>query len=181
MVLMPDNVMDFSAFQPADNAWNTGMDFGFNNAQVFSVTEVPEGPAVDTPNFSLLSGKSSDIVESSFTSENAKDDAPIIERMPATSEKCEVVIPEHFTDEEDFDESDPTFALYADRPTSKVVSAEEEYQIFGEIELEKAVARIDLFVYDGTDVSAVTMARFERICSSLDAAGARIESVTGHL
>ena len=101
--------------------------------------------------------------------------------MPLSSEKCGVIILEHFSDEEDFDESDPVFALYADQPASKAVSIEEEYQVFGEIELEKAVARIDLYVYDGIDVSAVAMARFERICSSLDTAGARIESITGHL
>ncbi|MCJ1359716.1 MAG: hypothetical protein MMC33_009718 [Icmadophila ericetorum] len=181
MVLMPDTVMDFSTFQPTDNAWNIGMDFGFNNAQVFSVTEVPGGPAVDTPDFSLLSGKSPDAAEITFSSEDTKDDAPVIERMPLSSEKCGVIILEHFSDEEDFDESDPVFALYADQPASKAVSIEEEYQVFGEIELEKAVARIDLYVYDGIDVSAVAMARFERICSSLDTAGARIESITGHL
>ena len=185
MALMPETNMDFSSLAPANN-WGVGMDYGFN-AQVFSVTEIPEGPAVD-----LLSGKSQDPV-TRFLSE-AKDEAPSVEPMPSIAkaeEKAVRVVEECATVDEDveFDESDPAFALFADTPTtvSAPVTPESRYEIFGSIGLEKAVARFDIVIDDGSNskndqaVDATAMTKFLTICSSLDALTDRLGRITSHL
>ena len=189
MTMIPENTMDFSAFDSTNNAWATNMDFGFNNAAVFSVTELPQGPAIDTIDTGILSGKSSNSV-GFYSNEEAKDDAPAIERMPSDDEKSSTkpeAVESSCADDTDFDESDPAFALFADYPPTvvKETATENQYQIFGEVEMEKAVARLDLIVDDEGNndglVSSATMARFERICSSLEAISERISAVTLHL
>jgi ribonuclease Z len=180
MTFMPETTLDLSGLEPV-NAWGPGMDFGFN-AQVFSVTGLPQGPTIDA---GILSGKTSNFLPT-FASDEVKDGAPAIERMPEPE-----VVPEAVPAAEavEFDASDPVYALYVDTPTAApqpAAATEPEFRIFGGVRLEKAFARLDLVVddenvdEDGT-VSAATMARFEAICSSLDAASARIEAVTRHL
>jgi ribonuclease Z len=184
MTFMPETTLDFSAFEPV-NAWGPGMDFGFN-AQVFSVTELPQGPTIDA---GILSGKTSNFLPT-YASDEAKDGAPAIERMPEPAVVSAVPVADvPVVEEAEFDESDPAFALYMDTPTAAPkpnTPTEPEFQIFGGVQLEKAFARLDLVVDDENvdeddTVSAATMARFEAICSSLDAASARIEAVTRHL
>ena len=185
MTMIPEDTMDFSVFDSTSNAWASNMDFGFTNAAVFSVMELPQGPAVDSIDTGILSGKSSNSV-GFYSGEDAKDDAPVLEHMPVIEEKHST--PQNSgesTADAEFDDSDPAFALFADSPSTIKNPPQDEYQIFGEIELEKAVARLDLVVNDGSDedgvVSSRTMARFESICASLDAASERISAVTLHL
>lgn len=193
MTLVPDNSMDFSVFDPANNAWGGNVDFGFNNAQVFSVTELPEGPPMDSINIGILSGKSSNIV-GPYSSDEAKDDAPIIERMPASPPKRDTTIASDVICEDiELDASNPAFALFVDYPasalksyTSESVSVEPEYRVFGGIDPEKAFARLDLVVHDEDPdnegvVSSAVMARFERLCSETEAALLRVAVLTAHL
>lgn len=174
--------MDFSVFDPAGSTWG-GMDFGFNNAQVFSVTELPVGPAIDV---GLLSGKSSNTV-GSYPSEDGKVDAPVIERMPQRQDIIESIdVPAIPCDDVDFDETDPAFALFVDGPAvGTPVPTEIHDRIFGSIEPEKAFARYDLAVDDGCDVegivSSAVMARFERACLDMEAASRRVAAATAHL
>ena len=178
---IPENSMDFSVLNSTSNTWDSNMDFGFNNAQVFSVVELPQGPAVDSIDIGLLSGKSSNSV-GIFSSEESKNDAPIIERMPASDAKVSTKqYSQESNDSVDFDESDPAFALFADSPAP--VQLDHEYRVFGEIEVEKALACIELVVDSASEdhVSAATMDRFERLCSSMDEAFDRVSSVTSHL
>ena len=104
----------------------------------------------------------------SYPAEESKDDAPAIERMPAT-EKVEAVSDVASScDEVELDESDPAFALFADSPPS-TPSVKLEDELFGGIELEKAFSRLELVVEDEAsdqfEISTVTMDRFERLCS----------------
>jgi len=194
MTLVPDTSVDFSVFDPTSNAWGGNMDLGFNNAQVFSVTELPEGPSMDSINTGILSGKSSNIV-GPYSSDEAKDDTPIIERMPSSSPKSDRMIASDVICEEDIelDASNPAFALFVDSPASapksqasESVSVEPEYRVFGGIDPEKAFARLDLVVHnedqdnDGI-VSSAVMARFERLCSETEAASSRVAILTAHL
>ena len=181
MAFIPENSMDFSLLNSTHNTWGGNMDFGFNNAQVFSVVELPQGPAVDSIDIGLLSGKSSNSA-GIFSSKYCKNDAPVIERMPASDTKAtRKQYSQESNDSFDFDESDPSFALFADSPAS--VQLDNEYRVFGEIEVEKALACFELVVDSDSEdhVSTATMDRFERLCSSMDEAFDRVSSITSHL
>lgn len=190
MAMVPETFMDFSSFEPQNNVWTANMDLGFNNAQVFTVVDLPMGPAVDQIDSGLLSGKSSNFFGAYSSSHDTKDQAPSIERMPLVPslQDDKVVAPQEPvqpTEDVDIDESDPSFALFADCATvSKSSTPEPHTQLFGLIQPEKVFARLDLIVEDATDdghISAAAMGRFERICSSIECASQRIEAVTSHL
>jgi len=193
MTLVPDTSMDFSVFDPTSNAWGGNMDFGFNNAQVFSLTELPEGPPMESINTGILSGKSSNIV-GSYSSDEPKDDTPVIESMPSTSPKPDTMIALGAVSEDiELDASNPAFALFVDYPasasktrSSEILAVEPEYQVFGGIDPEKAFARLDLVVDDACQdddgvVCSAVMARFERLCSETEAASSRVAILTAHL
>lgn len=182
--------MDFSNFEPQNNVWTANMDLGFNNAQVFTVVDLPLGPAVDQIDSGLLSGKTSNFSGNYSSNHDAKDQAPSIERMPPVPslQEDKVVAPQEPVqpiEDVDLDESDPSFALFADCATvSKSSTPEPREQLFGLIQPEKVFARLDLIVEDATNdghVSAAAMGCFERMCSSIEGAFQRTEAVTSHL
>lgn len=182
--------MDFSTFESQGNAWTGNMDLRFTNAQVFTVIDLPLGPAVDQIDGGLLSGKTSNLFGNYSSSDDVKDQAPVIERMPLvpSAQEDKVVGPQELVlpaDNVDYDESDPSFALFADcGPVSKPSTLEAHEQIFGNIQPEKVFARLDLVIEEATDdghVSAAAMGRFERICSSIEGVFQRIGAVTSHL
>ena len=165
--------MDFAAADSINNNWNVGVDFGFN-PQVFSVTELPQGPAVDSIDVGVLSGKSERCEMPEIFSEK-KESVPAIETPPsAIKEEPEFVE----RDDVELDESDPAFALFADALTISKPS-EPIYQIFGPIDFEKAVEHFEIVVddtpsnHDGV-VSASTMARFERLCTDLESTSEKL-------
>ncbi|MCJ1417859.1 hypothetical protein MMC32_004204 [Xylographa parallela] len=191
MALVPDTQMDYSVFDnTTTNAWAASLDMPFNT-QVFSVSELPQGPAVDSIDLGLLSGKSCDSAES-FSSSETKEKVVKFERMPAKLEERQ---PEETSEvtftEVELDASNPAFALFVDYPItatstlSEPKSLEPEYQVFGGIELEKAFARLDLVVEDDDreedgEVSSAVMARFEMICSDMEEAFRRVAAITSH-
>ncbi|KAA6406598.1 MAG: hypothetical protein FRX48_09653 [Lasallia pustulata] len=190
MAMVPETLMDYSTFESPGNAWTGNIDLGFTNAQVFTVVDLPSGPAVDQIDSGFLSGKSSNLFGSYSSSDDIKDQAPVIERMPSipSLQEAKVVMPQepvHPVDDVDIDESDPCFALFADCATvSKPSTPEAHGQLFGNIESEKVFARLDLVVEEASDdghISAAAMGRFERICSSIDSVFQRIGAVTSHL
>ena len=150
----------------------------FNNTQVFAVTEVPQGPAIDTE---ILSGKSSNFVPSCSSSEDSKDQVPVVERAPAVekTEETTVALPD---DSVAFDESDPAFALFADSPTPKESVVEPFEDMFGGVAPEKVFSRLEL-VLDDESVANDTLAmeRFERMLSSMENSFQRIGNITSHL
>lgn len=189
MAMMPETFMDFSTFESQGNAWTGNMDLGFTNAQVFTVMDLPLGPAVDRLDSGLLSGKTSNSFGNLSSGENGKNQAPVIDHMPSLpsvqDDKVVSQEPIQLVEDIDDDESDPSFALFADCaivPPSPTLEPQE--QMFGHILPEKVFARLDLVVEDASNdghVSAAAMGRFERICSSIDGVYERIGAVTSHL
>ncbi|KAI9878650.1 MAG: hypothetical protein M1830_000321 [Pleopsidium flavum] len=185
MALVPDNALDFSTLDLNNSAFASNMPQGYDHAQVFSVTQFPQGPAVDRIDTAVLSGKSSNFVGSYMSSDDCKCQAPAIERIPATKKEPEegsiLTIP---CLEVDFDESDPAFALFTDAPSSvKSSPAESQELLFGGLESEKVFARLEIVVQDASadNISAAAMERFERLCFRLEAAFERIGNMTSHL
>ncbi|KAF2104327.1 hypothetical protein NA57DRAFT_51160 [Rhizodiscina lignyota] len=185
MATIPETQLDFSALNiNGNNNWTMpGMNgFGFQQPQVFAVLEVPEGPA-ELLDAKALAGKGEESLIERFTPvEDAKEDYPVIE-TPTESEPKAV---ETIVDESvEFDESDPAFALYADIPvqTSSTAAPKEEsfVPILGHITPEKAFARFELVLSDGSDAAALEerlaflCARAERSFQHLQAMSAQFE------
>ncbi|MCJ1467893.1 hypothetical protein MMC07_006518 [Pseudocyphellaria aurata] len=168
MALIPETQPTPPPYDSATNAWPNIMEYSLYNSQVYSVTELPQGPAVDEIDPGMLSGKFSNIVDS-YLAIDSKDEAPAFERMPA-AEKIEAGSDAVSSwDDVDLDESDPAFALYADCPPADLSALEHSDFLFGGIEPDKAFSRLELVVEDETsgelEISAMTMERFERLCS----------------
>lgn len=176
---MPEN-FNYAAFNPTNNIYTDDMDL--YDTQVFTVTGLPQGPAVDQIDTSILSGKSSDVASLYSTDQDCKDHIPSVERMPASDEAEIAVVPQDSCDDEEWDESDPAFALFLNQPYPVAACPPQpEEQIFGHIELEKAFGRLELVIEGETNdqsiISAATMGKFERLCSSLEAASERISNM----
>ena len=190
LTMIPEeSSFDYPATESANTGYTDNMDFGLYDAQVYAVTEVPQGPAVDTMRFANLHGKSSNFVGPCPSVDDIKDEPPTIELMPPTIGKMEMPeLIENPSKDLDIDASDPAFALFIDQPisssTAPLCAVAPEDGIFGEIELEKAFGRVELIVEDESsdsgEVSSATIEKFERLCSRLDAASARILAITPH-
>ena len=185
MAMIPETTIDFGNIDAMNPNWGSGIDFGMHNMQVFSVTELPDGPVFDA---AALSEKPSATVEPVSLAPETKTSTPSIEAAPRPTEEA-AAAPVEDTDME-FDESDPAFALFVDAPAKPAPAPiDDGVQLFGHIQPEKAFARLDLLVDDGTtapadddkEVNVDVMARFEMACASLDALSARIATVTSHL
>ncbi|KAK0639130.1 hypothetical protein B0T16DRAFT_432055 [Cercophora newfieldiana] len=172
LAMIPEQNMDFSMLtMDASDTFNY-------QPQVFSVLETPE-PTLDA---AILSGKSSNIVDEQFDSEEEKVEMPVIER-PAVVE--EEVAPTVAPIDEKF-ESDPAFALYHDSPVTETTTPVEldtdglsNIDIFGGIEPEKVLARFELVDASEEDATAaLAMARVQRISANLESVMARLESLT---
>lgn len=190
MTMIPEeNTFQYNATESANNRWTANnMDFGgLYDAQVYAVTEVPQGPAVDSMSFAMLHGKTSNFV-GSYSSDDYKEEPAEIEPLPVVAEKVEVPETiERRPHDVDLDASDPSFALFIDQPctSSKPAIVEPEDRIFGEIELEKAFRRLELVIAEdpneSQEISSATIERFERLCSRLDASSTRVAAITSHL
>lgn len=196
MTMIPESPFEYAPNQSINNGWtdNSNNGLGLYDAQVYAVTALPEAPAFEEIDFGRIHGKSSNYVGSySSIDDDAKNEPATIESMPAVVSKDLPTHQESSFEDVDFDESDPAFALFAGQPSPSLSSPQQtcasvapEERIFGEIALEKALERIELVVSaddesEVGEVSAATMDRFERLCSRLDASGARISAVTGDL
>ena len=190
MTMIPEETsFQYHANESANNGWtDSNMDFGgLYDAQVYAVTEVPQGPAVDSMSFAMLHGKTSNFV-GSYSSDDTKDEPAEIEPMPALAAKVDIPeVTECPPQDIDLDVSDPTFALFLDQPSpsSEFAAIEPEDRVFGEIELEKAFDRLELVIAEdpneSLEISSETIERFERLCSRLDAASMRVCAITSHL
>ncbi|KAK5997803.1 BZIP-type transcription factor MBZ1 [Cladobotryum mycophilum] len=171
MAMIPEQNMDFSMLTLSN---------GFNfQPQVFVVdtSEIP------TPfDASILSGKTSNFVESTFALDDEKVEAPVIERpveQPlAPKPSSDAPIDEEF-------ESDPDFALYHSEPVSERepealnTDGLSHIDIFGGIESEKMLSRFELV--DATEeeaTAAMAMARVQAISASIESVVSRLELLT---
>lgn len=171
MAMIPEQTMDFSMLT-LDNTYSF-------QPQVF-VVDTPEVPAsIDA---AVLSGKTSNFVDSSFESDEDKIEMPIIER-PVEKAKAECV--EAAPLDEEF-ESDPEFALFHSQPTTSSQEAKEldteslsDIDVFGGIESEKMLSRYELV--DATEEEAtatMAMARVLRISAHIDSVVSQLELLT---
>ncbi|KPM43343.1 hypothetical protein AK830_g3219 [Neonectria ditissima] len=172
MAMIPEQSMDFSMLSIDNSSFNF-------QPQVF-VVDTPDVPApIDA---AILSGKTSNFIEPSF-SEDEKVDMPIIERPV---EKAQVSEPVEVAALDDEFESDPEFALFHSEPATSSEEPKEldteclsHVDIFGGVESEKALARYELV--DATEeeaTAAMAMARVQRLSANVDAVMSRLELLT---
>lgn len=185
MALMPES---YSRFNAATTTWADNMDSELYDAQVYAVTSMPEGPALDQFDIGLLSGKSSSAVGSFFGCEG-KQDYPVIGYPTHSYEEGKAQLPNVEASrptETDFDESNPAFTFYEEAtPSSKSFAAQRENIIFSNVQPAKALERIKFTFLnegiDGSEVSAATMEKFLCFCSFMEAPSRRVASITSHL
>ncbi|RAL05460.1 bZIP transcription factor [Aspergillus ibericus CBS 121593] len=167
MVMVSNQGLDVSAMG-LNGGWNSGIDMNFGNPSVFAVLEVPE-PTIDTE---VLSGKTSSIMDSSLPSiPSSKDEAPVLESLPIVIEaeqKSDIGVE---NPDVVIDESDPAFALFADRPAP---TSEESDVSFDGIGAEKSAPAFELVV-------EADARRFAHFCNSMEAAFERVSMMTAHL
>jgi hypothetical protein len=157
--------------------WNSGIDMNFNNASVFAVLDVPEGPAIQAIDTSALSGKDSHYA-GPLPLDDVKD-IPTIEMPPVERETESTTM----LVEVDIDESDPSFALFLDQPPTQKSTSSSRPPVDTAIRdprPEKAHA-IDMRVVDHTDPTRSNLARFELFCARIEGAYQRVCQSTSHL
>jgi hypothetical protein len=179
LAMIPEQTMDFSML-----SLDTADSFSFQ-PQVYAVLETPEPPVIDT---SVLAGKTSNFVGEQF-SDSEKVEMPVIEKAPTVAAEKQTVVEMPVVVDEEF-ENDPAFALYHDAPTASAEAAAEPPKeldtaalapvpVFGGIEPEKALARLELVdAADDDETAALAMARVQRISASLESLAARLELLT---
>ncbi|KAL8779992.1 MAG: hypothetical protein Q9213_006681 [Squamulea squamosa] len=184
MALMPEPYMNF---QTGNTAWPESVDFGLYNAQVYAVTSMPEGPAVDHFGAGLLSGKPTDRPMCFATDEN-KQEMPVIE-YPSTPFPQSTSL-KHFAPcaeevHSRLEESDPAFALYDDEvpEPSKFAVLDSEHTLFSSTLLEKSLDRFELTIVDNGleengKVDAAALKKFKQLCAMMEAASQRNHSIT---
>lgn len=184
MTIIPEQPAPLDVYESNTDSWANNMDFSLYDQQVYAVTSLPEGPAIDQITPTIPSEKSSARIVPLPTNEQSKNDAPVIEKMPCAAKPFGTPI-ETAAQKEDaeFDESDPAFALFSDAPTPTDISTvKTDEPIFGNIQLDKAFGRVELILEDeasdANDVSSGTMERFQRLCSTLEDLSERISSIT---
>lgn len=188
MTLIPETTVDYGAFESTSNAWVEGaMDFGLYDAQVFTITDLPQGPAVDQISPTILSGKSTYSATSYVDDDDEpKHELPVVECRPILEQNESVQESEKGRDDIEFDESDPAFVLFANCPSRvSSIGTSVEPPLFGSIEPDKAFSRLELVIEQQVDdglgeISTATMANFERLCSRLEAASNRIATLLPH-
>ncbi|KAJ5948300.1 bZIP transcription factor bZIP-1 [Penicillium verhagenii] len=157
MVMVPNQGMDASML---NSGWNSGIDMNYGNTPVFAVLDVPQGPCFDAE---VLSGKSS-----LGSSEPAKDEAPVFDHPQGdvATPKSDIGVA---NSDIEIDESDPAFALFIDSPAS-----------FAPSDISSDGVQTELVV-DAAQASAIAQARFNTLCSSIEAAFDRVSHVTSYL
>ena len=185
MALMPETYYDFNI---ANTAWADNMDSSLYDAQVYAVTSIPDGPAVDQLDSGFLSGKSSPVI-GSFAGTNVKEDNPVIE-LPSPhweESKTQVSFDQNSSSlDSSLDNSDSAFSLYDDDSFSSVLSTTPaQCQSPCSIQPKEALQSIELtLVEEGREcgeVSPATMEKFVRFCAAMEAPSRRVASVTSHL
>lgn len=174
MALIPETHVDLGM-----NNWAMpNMGFNFQQPQVYSVLELPEGPASPI-NTDVLSGKGCEsILEEPEPVEEVKPDYPVIERpsveVTSTEEPSEV----------DEDDGNPDFALfYNSSATTSSAQSDDFEPIFGNIAPEKAFAHFELFVTGESDKaeSQRLLEQFERRIARIEPVFQRLEALTSCL
>lgn len=184
MTLVPETYSNFNA---ANVAWSDNVDSSLYDAQVYALTSMPEGPAYDSYDAGLLSGKSSSFAGSAVYRE-AKAEYPIIDHSSPWYEEVKSQRPRIEDPSQvdiEIDDSDPACFLYDDTtPPPRVTGSQSQNIIFSSIEPEKALGVIQLMTtnvdLDG-QVSVASREKFLRFCAMMEAPYQRVLSITSHL
>ena len=185
MALLPESYINFNA---GNTTWNHDTGFGLYDAQVYAVTSMPLGPAVDHLDESPLSGKPSDLPVC-FASLGPKRDAPIIEYPlapcyePQSQEHC---AQNGQGDPLQLDETGPVHGLYNGEVSAPSKSALSEPQNtvdnpFLTVSTDHSESTAVDNVHVNDKVDPVAMERFVRLCARLEAASQRVAAVTSHM
>ena len=189
MALMPETTIDYPAMDSITNNWTGSNDFSLYDAQVFAVTELPRGPALDSVDAPMLSDKPSHVAGSCLGDDDSKINSPVIERMPTPETIESTPRSTKLVDDVDFDPSDPAFALFAEpaySPSSATLAAVAPTDAisFGVISMGKASPRTELLVEEPSnepgELSVATLARFDCLCRNLEAVSERIAALIPH-
>lgn len=188
LTMIPEEpTFNYTSDVPLNTGYTDNIEFGgLYDAQVYAVTTIPQGPAVDTPKFGgMLSGKTSNFVGPCALPEDEKDEQPSVNTMPVATAKSDLPAPiETPVEDASIDVSDAALALFSgsSSPTRGSDLVAPEDCIFGDIELDKAFGRIELrSAEQSTEVNSVALERFERLCARCDALSARVAIHTSHL
>ena len=188
MAMIPEVPINLGLTEHTNNTWSDNADFSLYEAQVYSVTSLPPGPVLDQLDTGIISGKSSNVVgpyptydeEHIESSDGAKDQPSLIERIPAPSTPVQCDVKYLPVDDVDYDESDPSYALYAEYITSPA-QITNRMQIFGDVRLEKVFGRYEVVIgeemVDDAETAAASATKFDYLCSTMDVISARIAAV----
>jgi hypothetical protein len=178
MATIPERSVDFPLVDRniSASSWNAGVDL--NNFPVYSLTSLPEGPALDIES---LSGKSTE--DYPFRAPAAvKSDMPVIQ-YPRSLIEVEglATTPTTTHDSPDVDIDGTAFSLYAEPVfTPSKSSTHGADTAHRKADSKEAKPLFGLGSHVEID-EAGSAARLELMCSRLDAVSARIAAVTSHL
>ncbi|KAL8927589.1 MAG: hypothetical protein Q9172_001299 [Xanthocarpia lactea] len=186
LALLPESYINFNT---GNTTWAENIEYGLYDAQVYAVTSMPEGPAVDQLDAVSLSGKPTS-PPMCFASEVSKQDAPVIEHPLASI--FESRSQTYYAEDTDKDDSqlaefDPAYALYDEEVSAPSTSMAPEPQdmLFSSALLEKPVDRFKLTMVDDVsnngEVDGAAVEKFMRFCAMMEAVSQRVASVTSHL
>ncbi len=180
MTLLPERTVDLPMPLLHGNPWPVpNMDLGnFQMPQVFSVLELPQGPA-EPLDVGALSGKT-DISFLPPHTEEDKTESPTIE-LPA---------PEQASEEQEStitlsidDLNDPHFALYINAP-SPAAAAKSDKSIPASLPsavMSEKASHYELVISSDTEEPESNLAqRLERMCARMQPVMQRIEAMTSH-
>ncbi|KAF2756909.1 hypothetical protein EJ05DRAFT_511679 [Pseudovirgaria hyperparasitica] len=166
MALVPETPLDLSMLS-INNTWgNQNLGFPFQQPQVFSVMEVPEGPIL---NAEMLSGKEYEAFDETETVEpvdDVKQDFPVVGTTYSDSTTLVTAKPAETEEERAFD-NNPEFALYHPTSPSAPVTSTPTFDnlSFEGVTIEKS-SQFELVVPSTS--SDLAMERVERICASME-------------
>ncbi|KAL9026765.1 MAG: hypothetical protein Q9196_004623 [Gyalolechia fulgens] len=175
MALIPET---YHIVNPMNTPWTENMDSSLYDAQVYTVTSMPEGPAIDHYDTSLLSGKSTGSM-GSFVSDEAKQEVPTIEHPSPRYEEALsqiALVGDSKSSNARLDDSDSGFGISDDVLPPSYSPAKQ---------LEQPLDQLGLTIVEHKNeigqVSAASMERFIRFCAAMKGPSERVASVTAHL
>ena len=168
---------DFSMLEITSNTWDTP--HNMNDFQVFSVTEMPNWPAIDC---GYLSGKKSNFVETECPFDAVKD-IPIIQSSPRISASATpaVIID---TPDESVDLDEIIFALFFDNGVRSLPVSSAGIDISFDTPLiwkESQPVHLVVGNADNSDMEILAISRLTSLCAALNATGERLAAWTSHL
>ena len=167
MVMVPEPQVDLSVMDLNTRSnWSSGVDM--NSFQVFSVTEMPEDPAIDV---CVLSGKSSSPIESMASSSK---EIPTLPSIQASSKEQMGEL--DINPDIELDGSLSLFDVSSSVKSAPSPSSPQPHAILS-ISKPQQFELIAIAPYD----PATTAARLEKMCAELDESCARLENITSHL